>query len=148
MGKAKTRTQKRLGPSSRFSGKSQQKHNLPSRQFLVQNVHCRRPGKKTAMGAMGTQLTLVAGFPAPLLSVTLRGTAGTAQGTALVPGPSSRAVTTSAPLPTSPKRLRSPRAEPKGLTHTGPHPKQEQDLPCPEQFFSSALSPSLTEVRG
>lgn len=83
--------------------------------------------------------------------VTLRGTAGTTPGTALVPGPPFGAANTPAPLlsvPTRPKRLCSPRAEPKGLMPARPHPTQEQDLPCPEQLFSSPLSPSLMEVRG
>lgn len=72
-------------------------------------------------------------------------------GTALVPGLPLHAAKASAPfrsVPTSPKRLRGPRAEPKGLTQSGPHPEREQDLPCPEQLFSSPLSPSLRKVRG
>lgn len=72
-------------------------------------------------------------------------------GTALVPGLSLHAAKASAPfwsVPKSPKRLCGPHAEPKGLTHSGPHPEQEQDLPCPEQLFSSPLSPSFMKVRG
>lgn len=53
VGKAKTRTRKHLGPCSRFSGKSQQRHSLPSGQFLGQNVRRWSPGGKKAMRATG-----------------------------------------------------------------------------------------------